>query len=226
MNEQAAIETQEIKNKYFYDNVLMLEQDIKYPQISKILSPYVQRKINRYNQKEATSLDYYTRRQLYPMAVKQYEYAKKEGFPFNNYVLMSVFEVKYNKYPLLSFYFERYEYTGGAHGITIPSSDTWDLTDARRLILKQLFKKGYNYKAVILAEIEKQAEQRKNSGEIDYFDDYKKLIVQNFDSENYFLSPDGLSIYYDLYTIGPYVIGIQTFTIPYEIFGGNLRYDL
>ena len=49
-----------------------------------------------------------------------------------------------------------------------------------------------------------------------YFDDYQDLIKKNFNPQSFYLTPNGLVIYYQQYEVGPYAAGIIEFTIPYE----------
>jgi len=50
-----------------------------------------------------------------------------------------------------------------------------------------------------------------------YFEDYRNLIVQHFNPASYYLSNDGLVIYYQQYEIAPYATGIVEFTIPFSV---------
>jgi hypothetical protein len=52
-----------------------------------------------------------------------------------------------------------------------------------------------------------------------YFDDYKKLIVENFNPQSFIITPDSLDFYYQQYDIAPYASGIIVFSIPYEDLG-------
>ena len=52
-----------------------------------------------------------------------------------------------------------------------------------------------------------------------YFEDYKNLVEENLNMDNFYLSKEGLVIYFGLYEIAPYVSGIRTFTIPYTAEG-------
>jgi hypothetical protein len=61
---------------------------------------------------------------------------------------------------------------------------------------------------------------RANTGKSSYiYDDYKPLIIKNFDKSSFYLSPEGITIYYQQYDIAPYSSGIAEFTIPYSIIG-------
>jgi hypothetical protein len=225
MLHKAEIITNSIKDKLYYDKKLMITINISYPQIKGLEKKFVQMKINKQFETAAQKINKRARTVLYQEAIKQYKYAVSQGFPFNAYEVMSVFETTYNRSPLISIYSDVYEYTGGAHGNTVRYADTFDTNDGKRLKLADLFKKGYEYKPVILKEIERQADLMYKNG-FQFFEDYKKGIITYFNEDNYYLFPNGLAIYYPLYTIAPYVSGIIVFTIPYYLFGNNLKYGL
>ncbi len=224
MNKPLVIKRQ-ITDTLKYKGKTMINIDINYPNIERT-NQIAKIKINSYYDKKAQKLYKRAKTKLYYDAVKQYEYAISQGFPFNAYQVVSVFETNYNCPPLLSIYEDVYEYTGGAHGNTVKYSDTWEINIGKRLLLSNLFKRGYDYRRVILKEIEKQAIKLEQSGQIPFFDDYKLGIKKYFDEKNYYLTTNGLAIYYPLYTIAPYVAGIIVFIIPYYIFGKNLNFNL
>lgn len=119
----------------------------------------------------------------------------------------------------LSVYIDKYEFTGGAHGSTVRSSDTWELSSGTNIPLYTFFKRGTDYERLLTEEIIKQAEYNMKQNPGIYFDDYKNLILKNFNQQNFYLTPQGLVIYYQQYDIAPYSTGIVEFTIPYKTIG-------
>ena len=47
-----------------------------------------------------------------------------------------------------------------------------------------------------------------------YFEDAEMLAVRNFDPKNFYLTKEGVTVFYPLYTIAPYSSGIREFLIP------------
>lgn len=209
-----------LRRQMTFQNALMVDATIRYPQISGGPVPGFEI-FNEYYRREAAELVRYARETLYPAAVEQYRYALEQGFPFNNYVLMYAYEITCRSC-LLSLYADRYEYTGGAHGLTARTGYTWEPALGKRMALSDLFVAGYDYNAVILPAVEAEARYWQSTGEADYFDGLSENIRAYYSEENYYLSPGGVVIFYPLYTIAPYAAGIQTFTVPYALFmGGN-----
>ncbi|NLJ59164.1 MAG: DUF3298 and DUF4163 domain-containing protein, partial [Tissierellia bacterium] len=137
--------------------------------------------------------------------------------PFNIYNAYMVHEITYNENCFLSMYIDKYEYTGGAHGTTERSSYTWELWNGTNLSLRNFFKPGTDYRDFIIEEITRQADRNNRQDPYLYFDDYRSLIIKNFNEDSFYLTPEGITIYYQQYDIGPYVSGIIEFTIPYSL---------
>jgi hypothetical protein len=49
-----------------------------------------------------------------------------------------------------------------------------------------------------------------------YFENYSQLVNETFKANNYYLTKDGVVIYFQQYDIAPYAAGLPTFLIPYS----------
>ncbi len=195
-----------------FDGVTLLTYEIEYPAFRSFRYRAYMPKINRYYRKRAAHFQRYCRKVLFPMAVKQYQNDLANGFPIRAYEAMQVFEVTYRKNCIVSLYFDQYQYTGGAHGKTTRSSETWNLETCRQLDLNRVVFCPPDMKTFILAEVEAQI---KREPEL-YFEDYPTLIWETFNSNQFYSTPEGLVVYYQQYDIAPYASGIRTFLIPYS----------
>ena len=92
--------------------------------------------------------------------------------------------------------------------------------------MRDLFRRGYDYTAPIFKYVEAEALRRQASGEAQYFEGLEGNIRKYFDEKNFTLSCQGLIVFYPLYSIAPYYVGIQEFIVPYGMFEGNLVYPL
>lgn len=156
---------------------------------------------------------------LFQMAKVQYEYLVSNGFPVNRYEIYVSYEVTLNHNCALSIYFDKYEYAGGAHGLTSRESDTWDLKRSKMIYLRNLFPCGLDYSQCIKENIKKQISQIRREESYWFFDDYQELVDKNLKEKSFYLSPEGLIIYFQQYDIAPYASGIPTFLIPYGTCG-------
>lgn len=218
------IRKQAIRDKLNFGRTLMVNVNLEFPAM--VGHDMAAVRFNHYNRQKAQKSYNYARIKLFPQAVKQYQFSKSQDYPFNAYELMQVYEVTYCTKPIVSLFFDLYEYTGGAHGNTIRTGNTWDLKKGNLLILNDLFMKDYDYNKVILKTIEAEARRRQISGKADYFEDLPQNLVKFYDEKNFYLTEGGIAIFYPLYTIAPYAVGIQVFIIPYLLFGNNLKIKL
>lgn len=219
------IKTRTIKDSLYHNKVLMVEVKINYPTIvqgysgnSAVFNAHYRQKAHR-NYRYAAS-------RLYQAAVRQYSLSKSQGFPFHNFEFVETFEPTYCRKPMISLFYDIYEFTGGAHGNTVRKGNTWDMERGVLVPLGSLFEKGYDYKSVIIKYIVSEARRRQMAGLANYFDNLEENVMKYFDPANFYLTEEGLAIFYPLYTIAPYSEGIQVFIIPYFMFSGIMRYKL
>ena len=118
-----------------------------------------------------------------------------------------------NRACIVSLYTDEYQFTGGAHGMTVRTADNWNLRTGRRFALCDLFPRHRDCRQMILRQIITQIARDPSS----YFDNYRELVVQNFDPRRFYLTQDAVMVYFGLYEIAPYSSGMPVFAIPYEV---------
>ena len=129
-------------------------------------------------------------------------------------------EVTYDKNNIISIVMTKYEFTGGAHGMTYLDAYNYNLLTGDRLILKDMFKQGVNYEEIVNNFI---MEEINNNPEI-YLkgDDAFKGISEN---QDFYIDEDGIVIYFGLYEIAPYYVGIPKFKLKFDEFNKYLIYN-
>ncbi len=215
----AEIIMRESTRTFTYDGTAVLSFSMRYPEVRLTNNRIAEQRINRRIHVQAVGFYRYAADTLYPQAVQFYKDALQNGFPFRPYEAVLHYEVTYNEACHLSVYRDRYEYTGGAHGNTLRSSDTWDVRTGRNLPLAQFFAPGQDFRMLLIGQILAQADQNMQQNPNIYFPEYRTLIARYFDAESYYLTPEGLVMYYQQYEIAPYATGIVTFTLAYEAVG-------
>ena len=129
------------------------------------------------------------------------QFAKKNDYPIMQYELVSQYTVTYNDLCIVSIYSEQYIFTGGAHGNTIRSSQTWNIKKGDIINLSDLFPNNFDFKTQILKEINSQILYQISIGENYYFDNYLELLIKTFNPESFYLTQEGIVIYYQQYDI-------------------------
>ena len=129
------------------------------------------------------------------------------------YELYIDYKLTYNKNNVISIPMNVYEFTGGAHGMTYLNSYNYNLINGKKLKLSDIFKENIDYKKII--------------------DNYIKYVIKKNpdiyfqgnngfkgikEEQSFYIEDDGIVIYFDLYEIAPYYVGIPNFKIKYDEF--------
>jgi len=206
-----SVNTIVIKDEMKHNGVTVLSYKIQYPQFKSYYYQMSLALINEFYKSQAFEYQKYCETELFKAAVEQYEYSMENNYPMREFEALVVFEVTYNRACILSLYFDKYEYTGGAHGSTIRTSQTWNLQKHYQIKLNDLYTCPGNYKTYILNQVKVQIEKDPSI----YFENYEKLIDENFNENSFYCTPQGVVVYYQQYDIAPYSSGIREFLIPY-----------
>lgn len=208
------IENKSVK-EYNFGQVVVLTSNIENFRV-KVLNNFSQYSINRILINQEANFVSNNIKVLYPQAVQDYKNSLVNDFPFNPFGAFLNYTVTYNENCVLSFFYDTYTYTGGAHGSTIRKSNTFNLKTGKEIPLSAFFNSQTNYRAKVLQNIIILAEQNEVANPGIYFDDYKSLIKKYFNENSFYLTPNGIVVYYGQYEIAPYSTGIVEFLIPYQ----------
>ena len=113
-----------------------------------------------------------------------------------------------NNQDILSFYIDYYQFSGGAHGITTRNTYNIDIQSGNKLMLKDLFKEGYDYKTYINNEIRKQI-----SIHPEYYFTGKEGFNGIKENQDFYIRDNKIVIHFPYYEIAPYVTGMPEFEI-------------
>lgn len=126
---------------------------------------------------------------------------------------------------VLSLYGTKTGYAGGAHPSHESISVTYDLTTGKALLLSDLLNPGCNASDLtpLVIEVLEIISQ-----EHYLYSDYTAIVEERFGQgldveEGWYLSNEGLCIFFSPYEIAPYATGEVKTTIPYEKLNGLLR---
>jgi len=132
------------------------------------------------------------------------------GFSFN-WELSSTSTIRVNREGLLVYRADQYGYTGGAHGMGISRFLVFDTDKMKQLKLEDIFIEGFESELSSLLENEYRAI---------YFIGGDEALSENglwedhiYPSENFFLTTDGMSFFYNPYELAPYSMGSITISL-------------
>lgn len=198
-------------DKLKYNGETLLTYKIEFPEFTSSCYKMSVRKVNMFCLEKALEFQYYCETVLFDEAVQLYNDAIANGFPIRVFEAQLACEVTYLCSCIISVYFDRYEYTGGAHGNTIRTSETWNLRSYGLIELPQLVRCLPDYKSYVLAMVKAQIAKEPDI----YFENYEELICENFNENSFYCTRRGIVLYYQQYDIAPYSSGIREFLIPY-----------
>lgn len=199
-----------------YEEITMVTADFRYPIISGG-DIKAGKRINNYYRHIAKTLMRKAKNELLPAAVEEFRYASESGYPFRPFDTVMKYDVTYNTADILSLYYDVYEYTGGAHGITKRFGDSWRSSTGWFLELADFFPRGTNYKRVLIENAITIASKQVADGTHNYFDNYRKLMRKYFSPTKFYIRTSGIEIFYDQYAIAPGYEGTPVFEYTSEI---------
>jgi len=218
-NNKAILIREEYQNTYKFMSTDLLKLQVSYLQINLDYNMPARNKINKFYRREACQFLQHAATELRKTATESFLYAKKSGYPFFPYEAIMNYTVTLNAACRLSTYIDQYQYTGGAHGNTLRSSNNWNLNTGASLKMEDIFNNGEDFVPLILNQIIQLVKVQVTQDPNIYFDNYEELIVKNFNPNNFYLTPIGMTIYFQQYEIAPYSSGIIEFHIPYNDLG-------
>lgn len=206
------VENNVIEQDMEFNGEILLSYKIEYPEFISIRFSNCLSRINKFYKDRALKFKRYYETELFGMAIQQYKEDLKEGFPIRMYGAAQMYQITYLQSCIISLYYDQYEYTGGAHGNTIRSAQTWQLHKCGMLKLDELVHCPPDFKSYILSAVNKQIEKEPDI----YFQNYKDLASETFNKNSFYCTPQGIKVFYQQYDIAPYSSGIREFVIPYS----------
>lgn len=117
---------------------------------------------------------------------------------------------------LLVYRIDYNEYTGGAHGIYMSSFLNMNLQTLSPIRLDDLFVNDYSEALTDLLWNQLMADNKVTSRQ--ELEDMGYVTTGNLEpTENFYLGKEGITFYYNVYDIAPYVMGPVTIALPYEM---------
>lgn len=170
---------------------------------------------NRYYEAYRRAFFAYCRRVIAPRAQALYAQALAQGGGLVTWEITLDTTVTLNEPPLLSLYTDTVERIDG-HRTVLRRSDTWHLSAGEPVALSSLFAPGSHWRRLMLETATRQIRAGIADGTCLYHPDWRRRIRSDFSSERFYLTPEALCFYYQMYAIAPAAEGVPVFRIPYD----------
>ena len=175
----------------------------------------ISRRIRRYYQLQCRSFLRYCEAYLLPLAAAEYRDALAARQPLPRLHAELTYQVTYNEGGLWSLYTQSREQGPGGQTALLRRGDTWDLASGYPVALSALFPRRSGWRRRLLEAVEAEAAQRTAAGVSQYHEGVRRRQRQYFNPQNFYLTGEGLAVFYPMYAIAPAMEGIPVFTIPY-----------
>ena len=175
----------------------------------------ISRRIRRYYQLQYRSFLRYCETYLLPLAAEEYRAALAASQPLPRLHAELTYQITYNEGGLWSLFTQSREQGPGGQAALLRRGDTWDLASGYPAALSSLFPRRSGWKRRLLAAAEAQALQREEAGVSQYHEGVRRLLRRHFNSQNFYLTAEGLVLFYPMYAIAPAMEGIPTFLVPW-----------
>jgi len=203
-----------VETKVISDDREEIESNIALPIFSDGNNEELLKEINSTFEQNAL----FVKEELMEMSKNDFENAKKENIDFRKYELLVNYEVHTMSNELISATTLTYQYTGGAHGLSVKVPYNFDLITEKEIILSDLFKDESNYRKVINEEIQKQIKEHPD----EFYPDEVAVFSGIGENQGFYIKDGKLVIYFGQYDIAPYSSGIIEFEIPRNILNDDI----
>lgn len=161
-----------------------------------------------------------TENSLLEYAKDHYNSIEEDDFfpSYYSYDSISIGRVDSNVLSLIDTYSD---YSGGAHGMYGTTGYTYDVQSGEELTLSDLLIDEENFydaaSEYVIAKLEEEFDD-------ELFPEYKETVKESFENgANYYLDASGIVVIYNVYEVGPYVIGDAKVTLPYKEFSSYIK---
>ena len=152
---------------------------------------------------------------LFPRACQAYTEAKERGKPFTPWQAELDHQVTFWRPPLVSLRLSITETGPCDRPLCTHIGETWDCSNGFPRTLRSFFpERGRRWRRELIAALCAQAEARISSGESLLNPDCTRLIESAFDPDHFYLTAEGVAVFYPMYLLGPYAEGVPVFTLP------------
>lgn len=154
---------------------------------------------------------------LFPEACKALAEATEGGTDFLPWQAQLDYTITLWQPPLLSLRMDAVESGPTSRPLRICMGETWDCSSGYPRTLRSFFPaKARRWQKDLLGSLKEQAAQQLASGESLLDPDCTQIMERTFDPDRFYLTENGIAVFYPLYILGPYAEGIPVFTVPFS----------
>ncbi len=174
--------------------------------------PRALRRVGAYYQRLAQVFRERWEGELYQASCCALAEARARSRPFRPWEVRLAPSLVYLEGDLLSICIDVWERTQEPYPSLGRTGTVWDLRDGRPLALKELL--GGFSRTSLLSRLEEQIAARLSTGESLYYEEYPRRLSRFFRPDRFYLTPEGVVLYFPLQSLAPRAEGLPTFFLP------------
>ncbi len=213
----------ELSAKLANHSITLLEYEVIYPRIK--ASTQAETLVNRYHATHAGNIERMAKNRYLPMARRQEKFFRGlDGFdPFS---VRCGFQVMLNGENVMSLFSDIFISMGYEGSLMERHARTYCMTNGAAVSLSMLFARGSTWKRNMIEALERQiaSEAEENPGS--YYSDWRQIFTGKLNERNFYLTSDGIVIFFEHLTIANGNAGIPSFLLPYGLFNAQLNKKL
>ena len=172
------------------------------------------RRIHRFYQLQGRSYLHYCEHWLAPKAAAACRRALEDGTPLPCYTARLTHRITCNERGIWSLHTDSEEFTGG-RPLILRRGDTWDLTAGFPIPLTAFFPRHTPVRSYILKTAAAEIRKQEEAGTARYAENWPQAMKRTYNRENYFVTPDGVVLFWQMLAIAPAAEGIPAFSLPF-----------
>ncbi len=213
-----AIESKCVQRECLHKETVLLRYELNYPQLQGRTPGigYINAQTRAWlKQWENRALRHYV-----PLMRAQWRDLGASGFSSGQ--ISSSYDVLYNRAGVLSFFIDVHVNLRHEGQFSRRMGATYMLRSGARLPLSALFRPGTAWHKPMMQALHRQIEREQNGAEGSYDRDWRKHCQRGLDPYNFYITEQGIVLFFAQYSIAGTLSGIPSFLVSYEQLGGHL----
>lgn len=173
------------------------------------------RRIDRFYQAQGRAYLRYCEYFLLPRAAAEAKAALSDSRPLPCYQAELSYQITCAQQGIWSLHTDSREVCSGIIQ-RLRRGDTWDLRSGYPLPLSSFFPRRFPLRRTLLETAAKEIRRQEERGISRYREDWQLALRRSFSREHFYVTPEELCFFWQMYDIAPAAEGIPTFRIPFS----------
>lgn len=208
------LETFSAEREWTAEGIPILRAEISLPQPTDRKNRTA-RRIHRFYQLQGRSYLRYCENWLAPRAAADCRLALASSAPLPQYTARLTYRITCNEGGILSLHTDSHEFAGGKP-LVLRHGDTWDLGSGYPLPITAFFSGRAPIRKQLLQTAATEIRRQEDTGIAHYRDDWPQALKRSFNRNHFYITPEGLWVFWQMYAIAPAAEGIPAFCLPFE----------